>query len=227
MPGQTIVTINGKQWTVSVATTTAELVSGLSGVASIPASTGMLFDMGSDQSSIPINMSEMLFALDIVFISSTAGVIGVLHDVQPGDEAQFLAGTTAGARYFLEMNAGEAEDIIVGYSVDLGSAAATTGGIDIDSIMNLMITMMIIVMMMKAMGGALKPAPKRPLIYGPRGEILTEHHSIHGPERKKLVDEFGTWAVGRAESVCPEDDVACVRLEAGRLIYAHRRSFTG
>jgi len=77
------------------------------------------------------------------------------------------------------------------------------------------------------MTGALKPAPERPLIYGPRGEVLTGHHSIHGPERKKLVDEFGTWAVGRAESVCPEDDVACVRREAGRLIYAYRRGFTG
>ena len=231
MSGQATVTINGKQWTVSVATTTAELIAGLSGVASIPANTGILFDMGVDKNSISVNMSEMLFALDIVFINSTEGVIGVLHDVQPGDEAQFLAGTTTGARYFMEVNAGEAADIVVGYSVDLGSAAATTDGIDIDSIMNLMITMMIVVMMMKmmtgAMGGAVKPAPKRPLIYGPKGEVLTEHYSIGGPERKKLVDKFGTWAVGRAESVCPEDDVECVRLEAGRLLYAHRRSYTG
>jgi len=120
MTGQAVVTINGRQWAVSVATTTAELVSGLSGVVSIPAGTGMLFDMGVDRSSIPINMSQMLFALDIVFINSAVGVVGVLHDVQPGDEAQFQADTTAGARYFLEVNAGEAEDIAVGDSVDLG-----------------------------------------------------------------------------------------------------------
>lgn len=120
MPGQAIVTIDGKQWAVSVATTTTELVSGLSGVASMAAGTGMLFDMGGDRSSIPVNMSQMLFALDIVFISSTAGVVGVLHDVQPGDEAQFQADTTAGARYFLEMNAGEAEEVEVGDTVDLG-----------------------------------------------------------------------------------------------------------
>ncbi len=122
MPGQTVVTIDGKQWTVSVATTTAELVSGLSGVASIPAGTGILFDMGFDRSSIAVNMSEMLFALDIVFINSTQGIVGVLHDVQPGDEAQFQADTVAGARYFLEVNAGEAEGIEVGDTVDLGGA---------------------------------------------------------------------------------------------------------
>jgi len=60
-----------------------------------------------------------------------------------------------------------------------------------------------------------------------RAKNLSEHHSIHGPERQKLVDEFGSWATGRAEAVCPEDDVECVRREAGRLIYAYRRSFTG
>lgn len=226
MPGQTTVTIDGKQWTVSVATTIAELAAGLSGVASMPAGTGILFDLGSDRSLILVNMNQMLFPLDIVFINSTAGVVGVLHGVQPGDETTFQASTTAGARYFLEVNAGEAEDVEVGDSVDLGSAQATNQ-LDLDTLMGFMITMMIVVMMMKVMTKELKPAVERPLIYGPRGEVLTGHQSIHGPERQELVDEFGTWAVGRAESVCPEDDVACVRREAGRLIYAYRRGFTG
>lgn len=120
MPGQGVITIDGKQWTVSIATTIAELAAGLSGIASMPAGTGILFDLGSDRSSISVNMSEMLFALDIVFINSTAGVVGVLHDVRPGEDAQFQAGVGAGARYFLEVNTGEAEDIAVGDSVDLG-----------------------------------------------------------------------------------------------------------
>lgn len=115
-----IVTIDSKQWNVTVAQTPLELTSGLSNVVSIPSWSGMLFDMGVDRSSIPVNMGQMLFALDIVFMNSTQGVVGVLHDVQPGDEAQFQADTTAGARYFLEMNAGEAEDIAVGDTVDLG-----------------------------------------------------------------------------------------------------------
>ncbi len=76
MPGQTVVTIGSKQWTVSIATTYAELTGGLSGIASIAANTGILFDMAGDQNSISVNMSEMLFALDIVFINSTPGVVG-------------------------------------------------------------------------------------------------------------------------------------------------------
>lgn len=126
MPGQATVTIGERQWTVSVATTPAELTAGLSGIASIPAGTGILFDMGVDRSSIPVNMSEMLFALDIIFINSSVGVVGVLHDVQPGDEALFQADTVAGARYFLEVNAGEAEDIEVGDTVDLGGEVQPT-----------------------------------------------------------------------------------------------------
>lgn len=51
------------------------------------------------------------------------------------------------------------------------------------------------------------------------------HHSIHGPERQKLVDQYGSWSVGRAESVCPEGDVECVEREAARLLGAYRRGF--
>ena len=43
------------------------------------------------------------------------------------------------------------------------------------------------------------------------------HHSISGKPREKLVDKYGSWAVGRAEAVCPEDDVKCVTREAERL----------
>lgn len=58
-----------------------------------------------------------------------------------------------------------------------------------------------------------------------QGERSGEEHSIHGPERERLVREFGTWAVGRAESVCPEDDVACVERESARLLEAHRGAY--
>lgn len=51
---------------------------------------------------------------------------------------------------------------------------------------------------------------------------IDRHHSIYGPEREELVRQYGTWAVGRAESVCPEDDVECVRREAARLLQAYR-----
>ena len=35
--------------------------------------------------------------------------------------------------------------------------------------------------------------------------------------RRKLVDFYGSWAVGRAESVCPRGDYECVEREASRL----------
>ena len=53
------------------------------------------------------------------------------------------------------------------------------------------------------------------------------HMLEYDGERAKLVDQFGSWAVGRAESVCPRQDAECVEREAGKLLYAHRRSFTG
>jgi len=119
MPGQAVVTIGENSWAVSVASSTTELVSGLSGVASIAPGTGILFDMGSDQSYIEINMADMLFALDIVFINSENGVVGILRDVAPGEAAAFDAGGSLGSRYFLEVNAGDAEDVSVGDHVDI------------------------------------------------------------------------------------------------------------
>ena len=116
MPGQAIVTIGNNQWTVSIASTFDELVNGLSGVASIPASSGMLFDLGADYQFIPIDMSRMLFPLDIIFIGSQQGVIGLLRDAAPGEEAYFEA-VSAPAKYFLEVNAAEAEGIEIGDSV--------------------------------------------------------------------------------------------------------------
>ncbi len=106
LAGQAVVVIGSKQWAVNVASTYAELTSGLSGVASIAANSGILFDMGVDQARIDVNMSQMLFSLDIIFINSASGVVGVLHDVQPGESASFQAANTLGARYFLEVNTG-------------------------------------------------------------------------------------------------------------------------
>lgn len=124
--GQAVVTINGNQWQVSLATTYAELVTGLSGVVSVPAGSGMLFDLGTDQSYIGINMSQMLFPLDIIFINSTQGVVGVLRNVNPGEEAYFQATTTPGARYFVEVNAGEAEGMEVRDSVSIQGVVMPT-----------------------------------------------------------------------------------------------------
>jgi len=110
------VTVGSKQWNVQVASTSSELLAGLSGVAVLEVDNGILFDMGADQNAIEINMSEMLFNLDIIFINSTLGVVGIARNVGPGSTPSFEA-VDQGARFFLEVNAGEAVDIEIGDGV--------------------------------------------------------------------------------------------------------------
>ncbi|GAI75676.1 unnamed protein product, partial [marine sediment metagenome] len=69
MLGTAVVVIRGKEWSVDVATTPEELLAGLAGVASIPANTGMLFDLGAEQ-IITVTAEEMLFPVDVIFIDS-------------------------------------------------------------------------------------------------------------------------------------------------------------
>jgi len=109
MTGQAIVTIDNKIWTCEYASTSAELIAGLSNVASIAPMTGILFDMDSDQSSIPINTSKMLFNIDIAFINSLGVVVAGLLDVSSSDVAGYSG---SGARYFMEVNAGELDNVV-------------------------------------------------------------------------------------------------------------------
>ena len=143
-----IITIANTQWTCTVASTPAQLMQGLSGTESLPEAQGMLFDLGADYPEIGINMMEMLYPLDIVFINSNLTVVGVLHDVQPNDEAGFLASNTEGARYFLEVNAGEAASVVAG---DLASFAGYEPGQTLD--MAAMIQGLIVVAMLAAITG--------------------------------------------------------------------------
>lgn len=49
------------------------------------------------------------------------------------------------------------------------------------------------------------------------------HHSIPWEAKEPLVKKYGTWAVNRAESLCPHDDVACVEREARRMVEVYRQ----
>jgi len=106
MSGQAVVTIRNHQWQVSLATDYMELIQGLSNIPQIPSGTGMLFDLGYDR-IFTVTTKEMLLPIDIVRISSAMTVVDVAHDVQPGQ----LLTSDAPARYFLEVNTGEANDI--------------------------------------------------------------------------------------------------------------------
>lgn len=168
------VTIKGKTWSVDVATTAAERAAGLSGLAELAPNTGMLFDMGSNQAEIAINMSSMLFHLDIVFMSNTQLVQGMMWEVEAGEQdvvATFPEGP--GVRYFLEMNAGELGDITFGDLMTISGYTPppsddptdpTPSPIDTGELIGTMITMLIVVMMMSAMtkmakrvGGPVEP----------------------------------------------------------------------
>jgi len=144
MPGQTVVTIKDKQWAVSIANTYAELTTGLSGIESIPPGTGMLFDLGYNQKFIQIDMTRMLFPLDIIFINSTQGVVGVISDAEPGMREVGLENEILpGARCFLEVNAGEAEGIEIRDSVDIqGYTQSAT--IDLGSVMQAFLATVIV-----------------------------------------------------------------------------------
>jgi len=114
---QGIVTIREKQWSVSIAVTTHEIIGGLSAIPAIDVNTGMLFDLTHNRDEIVINMQEMLFPLDIVFVHGSQGVVGVALNVEPKENITFTADNNLGARYFLEINAGEAEGINIGDDV--------------------------------------------------------------------------------------------------------------
>ena len=171
MPGQAVVTIRDKQWQCAIASTPQELVTGLSGVENIPPGTGVLFDMGWDYPVIDINTHEMLFALDIIFISSVYGVVGVLRNVCPGDEALFQG--EPGTCFFLEVNAGEAEGIEAGDGVlvqageEMPSAPSWITGLA-----GLIGFAMMGVFMVGIARGITEEPKERPALHGPSGERL-------------------------------------------------------
>jgi len=137
MSGQAIVTIGDKLWNVSIAATLTERATGLSGVVSMPASTGMLFDLGGVQPNVPITMGDMLFPLDIVFVGEDSLVNGVFEDVQIGQAG--VEGVNA--RYFLEVNSGEAAGIGVGDLMGIEVTEEPSQGTDI---MGLIMILMIV-----------------------------------------------------------------------------------
>ena len=219
-PRQVLVQINGKQWTCSVANTYIELVTGLSGMPSIPSGTGMLFDLGYDYKTIQIDMTGMLFPLDIIFINSTQGVVGVMQNVEPGEtDVRLENEQLPGARCFLEVNAGEAEGIEDGDNVAIQGYAQPTQ-LDVSNLMNYMVIMVFVVMMFRMVDKALElpeertklPPVKPPPGYVPVGAAkkaparATEEEELR--ERKLALESKG-------REIAKEADVEFVRLDEG------------
>ena len=98
MPGQLKITVGDKEWLASLANTYWEQAQGLGGIAEISPGTGMLFDLGPEQ-TITVTTEPMLFSLDIVFFSEDMIITEIYRNVQPG----YLVTSTSPARYFLEV----------------------------------------------------------------------------------------------------------------------------
>ena len=109
-PSVGTVTIGEKQWQVEVAVTPEELAAGLGGLESIPAATGMLFDLGASR-PVQVTTEPMLFDIDVIFISEALQVEDVVLDIPPG----YVITQETPVRYFLEVNAGEAQSVDRGY----------------------------------------------------------------------------------------------------------------
>ncbi len=114
MTGQAIVSIGNSEWQVAFSSTPWELVQGLGGIPGMPESTGMLFDLGFEQ-TITVTTEPMLFPLDIAFLSEDLVITEIYRDVQPGYQVH----ATVPSRYFTEVNAGELEGIDVGSQVSI------------------------------------------------------------------------------------------------------------
>jgi uncharacterized membrane protein (UPF0127 family) len=106
MAGQVNVTIADKDWLADLANTPWEQVQGLGGIPEMAPGTGMLFDLGFEQ-SITVTTEPMLFPLDIAFLSESLVITELYRNVQPG----YLVNSILPARYFLEVNANELEGI--------------------------------------------------------------------------------------------------------------------
>ncbi len=90
-----------------------------------------------------------------IFINSTQGVVGVLNSVPPGENAALANDTLPGARCFLEVNAGEAEGIVVGENVAI-TGYTQPAQLDISSLVSLMFLGMVTVMVGKLATGMLE-----------------------------------------------------------------------
>jgi uncharacterized membrane protein (UPF0127 family) len=150
MAAQATVTIRDKKWSVAIANTPEDLAQGLGGVAGIAPGTGMLFDLGWEQ-TIQVTTAPMLFPLDVAFFSNSLVVTEVYRHVDPG----YIVTSQLPARYFLEVNAGELEGIDSGDQSSV-EPIPPTGVLAMPDWVSAMLDFMGLVVMSICLGGLLK-----------------------------------------------------------------------
>jgi len=180
MSGQAVVIIKGKQWQVSLATSYPELIQGLSSIPQMPSGTGMLFDLGHD-TMFTVTTEQMLFPIDIAFISDNLSVTETYRSIMPG----YIVTSDVPARYFLEANAGELDDVEAGDGVAvqlLSPAHMPSQSDEIASfgamLMALLAGVAIVIASTKGMMGDAHPLPETVVGQVTCEPVLPEHYEL-------------------------------------------------
>lgn len=114
--GRTVI-LDGQTIHVSVADTDAERAQGLSGSSGLAPDEGMLFVFPVD-GKYAFWMKDMLFSIDMVWLSSDGNVRYIVRNASPDTYPQTFVSTSL-ARYVLELPAGFAKQ----YNVQVGDTA--------------------------------------------------------------------------------------------------------
>jgi len=177
MARQAAIKIGDREWLVDVATQPWELSQGLGGLSELPAGTGMLFDLGWDQ-AIKVTTVPMLFPLGIAFMAGDLSVTELYRNVAPS----YIVTSQLPARYFLEVNAGELDDIETGAQAEVSLLSTVIVATETDwmpamlGFMGFMLMGMLMITLVRDLASeAFKEPEKKPLLYGPQGQSLLAH----------------------------------------------------
>lgn len=96
--------LNGQKINLEIARTPTEMARGLSGRASLPADSGMLFVYQEDVMPA-FWMKEMRFNLDIIWLDKNWQIVGLEKNISPQTYPQTFSPPKP-IRYVLEVNAG-------------------------------------------------------------------------------------------------------------------------
>lgn len=141
-----IVTIGTRSYVVSIAVTSSELAQGLSGTQSMDNGAGMLFDLGSTR-IVTVNAYNMLFPLSVVFIDDNLVVTEVIN-LDPGPTNDIT--NTIPARYFLEVNQGDVDEVVVGEQLVLATTPTADTSLLGSPIITAVLAIFLISMMSKS-----------------------------------------------------------------------------
>jgi uncharacterized membrane protein (UPF0127 family) len=109
------VKIGNQIWHVKKAENNAR---GLKGTEGLEAKSGMFFHLINTPQVIQIDMHNMNYPIDIIFVSGDNLVSKVLHEILPRVDVSYVGKPVM---FFIEVNAGEAEDIKIGDQVQVES----------------------------------------------------------------------------------------------------------